>query len=76
MAATIAKVRLAAAHEGTAELIVTVVYDGGGNSEVALDRHASDELLRSCQATGLDELIGQSWQRVRDALSVSYNRYR
>jgi len=76
VAATIAKVRIAAAHEGDAELIVTVAYDGGGSSEVPLDRHASDALLRSCEASGLEELIGQSWQQVRDALSVSYNRYR
>jgi hypothetical protein len=74
--AKIAKVRIAAAHEGDAELIVTVAYDGGGNSEVPLDRHASDALLRSCEASALEELIGQSWQQVRDALSVSYNRYR
>jgi hypothetical protein len=74
--AKIAKVRVAAAHEGSAELIVTVAYDGGGNSEVPLDRHASEALLRNCQADGLDELIGHSWQQVRDALSVSYNRYR
>ena len=76
MLAKIAKVRVAAAHEGAAELIVTVAFEGGGNSEVALDRHASDALLRGCEAGALDELIGQSWQQVRDALSVSYNRYK
>jgi hypothetical protein len=76
LAAKISKVRVAAAHEGAAELIVTVAHDGGGNSEVALDRHASEALLSNCKAGTLDELIGQSWQQVRDALSVSYNRYR
>jgi hypothetical protein len=76
LAAKIAKVRIAAAHEGAAELIVTVAYDGGGNSEVPLDRHASEALLLSCEAGTLDELIGQSWQQVRDALSTSYNRYK
>lgn len=73
--ATISKVRLAAAHEGTAELIVTLQFDQGGQSEVALDRHASEALLHSCDAQSMDELIGQSWQQVRDALSTSYNRY-
>jgi len=74
--AKIANVRVAAAHEGDAQLIVTVAFEGGGNSEVPLDRHASEALLASCEANALDELIGQSWQQVRDALSVSYNRYR
>jgi hypothetical protein len=59
-----------------AELIVTVAHDGGGNSEVPLDRHASEALLRNCNANALDELIGQSWQQVRDALDTSYNRYK
>lgn len=76
MAAKITKVRVAAAHEGTAELIVTVGYDSGGNSEVPLDRHASEAMLRSCEANSLEELIGKSWQHVRDALSTSYNRFK
>jgi hypothetical protein len=76
LAAKISKFRVAAAHEGTAELIVTVEYDGGGNTEVPLDRHALEAMLKSCDADSTDELIGQSWQHVRDALSVSYNRYK
>jgi len=75
LAAKIARVRVAAAHEGAAELIVTVAHDGGGNSEVPLDRYASEALLRNCKAHALDELIGQSWKQVRDALDISYNRY-
>jgi hypothetical protein len=75
MAASITHIRLAAAHEGTAELIVTVGFDGGGKSDVPLDRFASEALLSDCNASGPDELIGQSWQRVRDALTVSFNRY-
>ncbi|MGI9328499.1 MAG: hypothetical protein ACR2PZ_25005 [Pseudomonadales bacterium] len=75
VAAAITHVRLAAAHEGTAELIVTVGYDNGGQAEVALDRHASEALLNNCDAQGLEQLIGQSWQQVRDALARSYNRY-
>ena len=55
---------------------MTIAYDGGGNSEVPMDRHASEALLNICKAGALDELIGQSWQHVRDALSVSYNRYK
>lgn len=73
--AKIAKVRVAAAHEGAAELVVTVAYEGGGSSDIPLDRHASEALLQGCSASNLDELVGQSWQKVRDALSVGYNRY-
>ena len=71
----ITNVRIAAAHEGTAELIVTLGFDQGGQSEVALDRHASEALLRSCNASSMEDLIGRSWEQVRDALSSSYNRY-
>ncbi len=75
MSATISRVRLAAAHEGTAELIVTVTYEGGGVTQVPLDRHASDALLQACDASDPDQLVGSSWTAVRDALSRSYNRF-
>ncbi|MFK7916357.1 MAG: hypothetical protein AB8B93_20760 [Pseudomonadales bacterium] len=75
VAAAITKVRMAAAHEGLAEMIVTVGYDSGGHTDVALDRHASEALLELCSAANPDQLIGQNWQHVRDALSKSYNRF-
>ena len=75
MPATISCVRLAAAHEGSAELIVTVLYDGGGVSDVPLDRYASEALMQACEVEELDQLVGKSWVMVRDALSVSYNRF-
>ena len=76
LAAKISKFRIAAAHEGTAELIVTVDYDGGGSTEVPLDGHAIEAMLSSCGVDSTDELIGQSWQHVRDALSISFNRFK
>ncbi len=75
MPATISRVRLAAAHEGTAELIVSVRFDTGGTTEVPLDRHASEALLQACSVDDPDQLVGQSWIRVRDALSSSFNRF-
>ena len=75
MTARIASARVVAAHEGTAELAVTVIYDNGGTTEVALDRMASEALLKSCGANTVEDLAGHSWQKVRDALSVSYNRF-
>ena len=75
MAASIGGARLVAAHDGVAELLVTIVYDNGGTTDVTLDSSASDALLRSCDATEVEQLQGQSWEKVRDALSASYNRY-
>jgi len=74
MSAVIASIRLAAAHEGDAELIVRVSYDNGGSTDVSLDHHAYDALLTACNTQNPDDLIGQSWHLVRDALQHSYNR--
>ncbi len=73
--ATISSVRVAAAHEGVAELVVTLTHGNGGSSEVALDSLATSALLSGCDASNPDQLIGVPWQKVRDALSVSWNRY-
>ena len=75
MSAVIDRVRLAAAHEGTAELIVSVRYEGGGVTEVPLDRYASEALLQACNVNDPDHLVGKSWTAVRDALSISFNRF-
>ncbi len=74
--ATIKDVRVAAAHEGVAELIVRVEYDNGGVTEVALDSMATAALMESCEAETVADLTGHSWDKVRDALQISYNRYK
>ena len=71
----IVSVRVAAAHDGEAELIVTVGYENGGTSEVVLDQMASTALMENCQVTNLDDLEGHSWEKIREALQVSYNRF-
>lgn len=73
--AVIAGARVAAAHEGVAELVVTLAHAGGGRSEVALDQIATSALLAACNATAPEELIGAPWHKVRDALGVSWNRF-
>jgi len=75
MAAAIGGARLIAAHDGVAELLVTIVYDNGGTTDVTLDSVATDALLRSCNTSEVEELEGQSWEKVRDALAESYSRY-
>lgn len=75
MSASIKGARVIAAHDGVAEMVVTIVYDNGGQTEVTLDAAASDALMSSCDATTLTQLHGHPWQKVRDALTLSYNRY-
>ena len=72
---TIKSVRLGAAHEGIAELIVDIEFDNGGVTEVALDSFAGQALMDACKAESADDLVGQSWEHVRDALATSYNRF-
>ena len=74
-AAIISDVRVAAAHEGIAELVVSIEYENGGTTEVALDQMATSALMDSCGASSIEDVKGQSWDKVRDALQVSYNRY-
>ena len=74
-AAVIKDARIAAAHEGIAELVVSIEYENGGTTEVALDQMATSALMDSCKASSIEDIKGQSWDKVRDALQVSYNRY-
>jgi len=73
--AKIGKARVIAAHDGVAELLVTIVYPNGGTTEVTLDSDATDALLLSCNAQDINEVTGHSWEKVRDALTRSYNRF-
>ena len=73
MGAVISRVRIAAAHEGVAELVISLEFSNGGQSEVPLDYNAGERLLRSCGVDQIDGLVGQSWEHVRDALYGAYN---
>ena len=75
MSAKIKYARVAAAHEGVAEMIVTIEYSNGGLTDVALDSASVEALMKSTDATSLTELEGASWESVRDALSLAYNRF-
>jgi len=72
--AKISHARVAAAHEGNAELIVTLTHANGGVSEVALDPLAADALMASSQRHTVAALAGVEWTHVRDALLCSWNR--
>ncbi len=73
--AVISQVQVGAAHDGTAELVVTLRFEGGGETRVALGERAVSSLMSSCAAKDADGLLGQGWERVRDALTTASNRY-
>jgi|TARA_B110000285_G_C15133925_1_gene625535 hypothetical protein len=73
LTATISRVSLGAAHEGHAELLVTLSYDDGGQSQIPLDPKTCDLLMTRCAAASIDDLVGQDWTHIRDALTESFN---
>jgi hypothetical protein len=73
--ATISEVHLAAAHDGDAELLVTLAYPNGGRTQIALDEFAVRVLMASTSSRQPEELIGAGWEPVRDALIASSNRF-
>lgn len=73
--AVIRDVRLAAAHDGVAELIVTLRFENGGESLVTLDEHAARNLIEARSAAGPEDLIGTGWEQVRDALAAASARF-
>ncbi|MBZ6379824.1 hypothetical protein B5C34_13425 [Pacificimonas flava] len=73
--AVIREIEIAAAHDGVAELIVTLEFDNGGRSLVTLDEVAAGKLLELHGTDDPAELPGTSWTYVRDALAASSGRY-
>ena len=73
--AVISRVQLGAAHDGAAELVVTLRFVGGGETLVPLDHVAAGHLMTACGVADADALLGQGWERVRDALEISSNRF-
>ena len=68
-------VRLAAAHEGIAEMVLEIEFENGSASEVSLDHASGLALMMDCDAETAEDLIGHSWEKIRDALTTAYNRY-
>lgn len=73
--ATIREVHIGAAHDGEAELLVTLEFGNGGRTQVTLDEFAVRTLLSSCKARTPEDLVGADWALVRDALIASSERY-
>jgi hypothetical protein len=73
--AVIEAVRVAAAHDGDAELLVALRFRNGGLSHIALDAFAACHLLEAVGAASADALVGVRWEHVRDALAAASARY-
>ncbi len=71
----IVRTRIAAAHDGAAELVVTLRHANGALSDVPLDATAAAALFDACSVRSAEELPGHGWEKVRDALAVSWNRF-
>ena len=73
--AIIRRVQIAAAHDGVAELIVTLEFENGGHSLVTLDEYATHKLMETTGVDTPEDLTGTGWEHVRDALAASSARY-
>ena len=58
--AVIGHVQVVAAHDGDAELIVTLVFENGGQSLVTLDEFATRTLMESTGSQQPESLAGSS----------------
>lgn len=56
-------------HDGSAELVVTVLHPGGGRDHVTLDADAGARLLERCGAASAAELAGADWRHLMHVLS-------
>lgn len=72
--ATVSEVQVTAAHDGVAELKLTLRHANGGLSPITLDETAVRALMEACGATEPDALVGVGWEKIRDALTHSWNR--
>jgi len=72
---TIGEARLTAAHDGTAELVIDLVFENGAVSQIVLDEGSAAALFEQCGVTTPEGLKGESWEQVRTALEYSHNRY-
>ena len=70
--AVISRVQLGAAREGHAELLITLTYPTGGQTVVPLDPTSCAQLMDLAGSSQVEELIGTTWQLVRDAIQAAH----
>jgi hypothetical protein len=57
-------VEIAAGHDGTAEMVVSIRHENGVIAPMVLDQQTSLELMRTCGAGSTDALIGRPWREL------------
>ena len=62
--AVIVDAQIAAGHDGTAELVLSLRHPNGAEEPVVLDAELGLDLMRRCGAATLDELAGHSWRKI------------
>ena len=66
--AVIIGAQIVAGHDGSAELLIQLRHPGGTEGPVMLDEATGLKLMKTCGATHVDELTGQSWRRIVEGL--------
>ena len=66
--ALIVGAQIVAGHDGSAELLIQLRHPGGAEGPVLLDEVTGLKLMKTCGATHVDELTGQSWRRIVEDL--------
>lgn len=67
--ATIEHAEIAAGHDGTAEMALSIRYENGVLGQVVLDADTGFSIMRACGAADLAGLIGRSWREVSKGLT-------
>ena len=66
--AVIAAAEIAAGHDGSAELVVTLRYGDGSLGPVTLDEDSGLALMQACGIESLEGLVGQSWRKILEGV--------
>jgi hypothetical protein len=66
--AVIEAAEIGAAHDGRAELVVSLRFPGGGLARVPLATEAGLELMRRCGVEQASQLRGHSWRTILETL--------
>jgi hypothetical protein len=66
--AVIANAEIAAGHDGTAELVLSIRYENGAVGQVVVDADTGFDVMRACGAAELSALIGRPWRDISKGL--------
>jgi hypothetical protein len=66
--ARIERAEIAAGHDGTAEMALSIRYENGELGQVVVDADTGFSVMRACGAADLAGLIGRSWREVSEGL--------